>query len=239
MRKNPSKQQHAEYAKYAIKNAKAHLKVAEAATDASEQANEAVYAVIEATRAYWNAYDAGDGDTAQKATKIVAKAQGMIVALTGVELGPRQKGPQLEGELFHTHMMSNPYQGDAVEAARRRKYGYPKPPTSPRGNPRMTKRDFEQMFQEEILPMVARRYETDGVPDKPARRETWNDMVDAYVQDGVLPRGAINWSHPRWLETARIQDNPKVRRAEKKAPKKNPSKSKRSGGSSLLRRAMN
>jgi hypothetical protein len=69
------------------------------------------------------------------------------------------------------------------------------------GNPKMTKREFEEYFSSEVLPMVAEKYEQDGIPDKPARREAWNDTVDFYIQEGMLPESAGNWSHPRWLET--------------------------------------
>lgn len=67
----------------------------------------------------------------------------------------------------------------------------------------MTKSQFEEHFREEVLPHVVARYEQDGIPDKPARRETWNDTVDAYIRDRQLPESAGNWSHPRWLETWR------------------------------------
>ena len=69
----------------------------------------------------------------------------------------------------------------------------------------MTKAEFERYFKSEILPLVAERYEQDGIPDKPARREAWNDTVDAYIQDGILPQSAGDWSHPRWLETLKPQ----------------------------------
>ena len=69
------------------------------------------------------------------------------------------------------------------------------------GMPKMTKKRFEDFFREEVLPSVIERYEQDGIPDKPARRETWNDTVDAYIRDRALPEAAGNWSHPRWLET--------------------------------------
>jgi len=66
---------------------------------------------------------------------------------------------------------------------------------------KMTKRDFEAMFKEDAIPMIIEHYEQDGIPDKPARREAWNNTVDAYISDGLLPESAENWSHPRWLET--------------------------------------
>ena len=68
---------------------------------------------------------------------------------------------------------------------------------------KLTKKQFEEMFREEVLPYVAARYEQDGIPDKPARSEAWNDTIDAYIRDRMLPEAAGNWSHPRWLETYR------------------------------------
>lgn len=70
---------------------------------------------------------------------------------------------------------------------------------------KLTKRQFEEMFREEVLPHVVERYEQDGIPDKPARREAWNDTVDAYIRDRTLPEAAGNWTHPRWLKTLRLK----------------------------------
>lgn len=67
----------------------------------------------------------------------------------------------------------------------------------------MTKRQFEEMFRDEVLPYVVERYEQDGIPDKPARSEAWNNTVDAYIRDRLLPEAAGNWTHPRWLDTWR------------------------------------
>ena len=39
------------------------------------------------------------------------------------------------------------------------------------------------------------------VPDRPARREAWNNTIDFYIKDGMLPSSAANWAHPKWLET--------------------------------------
>lgn len=63
----------------------------------------------------------------------------------------------------------------------------------------MTKAEFEQMFRSEILPVVRATYEQDGRKDRPARAEAWNNTVDAYVRDRLLPRNAVNWAYPKWL----------------------------------------
>lgn len=77
----------------------------------------------------------------------------------------------------------------------------------PHTNP-MTKKQFEEDFRENTLPFIIERYEQDGVPDRPARCEAWNDTVDSYIKDGILSESAYNWSHPRWLETARRNPDP-------------------------------
>ena len=69
---------------------------------------------------------------------------------------------------------------------------------------KMTKRQFEEMFRAEMLPRIA-AHERAGFPDKPRRRQAWNDTIDAYIRDRALPEAAGNWSHPRWLETARVK----------------------------------
>ena len=68
----------------------------------------------------------------------------------------------------------------------------------------MTKRQFEEMFREEILPHLVEHEQQRGsrFPDKPGRREAWNNTVDSYIRDRQLPASAGDWGHPRWLETA-------------------------------------
>lgn len=83
--------------------------------------------------------------------------------------------------------------------------------------PKLTKRQFEEMFREDVLPHVIDRYEQDGIPDRPARREAWNNTVDAYIRDRQLPEAAGNWSHPRWLDTWRPH-RAHATRARKKTP---------------------
>lgn len=86
---------------------------------------------------------------------------------------------------------------------------------------KMTKRQFEEMFRAEILPRLA-EHERTGFPDKPGRRQAWNDTIDAYIRDRVLPEAAGNWSHPRWLETARVKGARVDYSTKKKTTKKSP-----------------
>ena len=67
----------------------------------------------------------------------------------------------------------------------------------------MTKAQWEQSFKENILPSVIRQEMQYGsrYPDRPMRREAWNNAVDADIQDGILSERAYDWSHPSWLES--------------------------------------
>jgi hypothetical protein len=107
------------------------------------------------------------------------------------------------------------------------------------GGGTMSKKDFESMFKTDLLPMVVDDYEMDGVPDGPARREMWNDTVDFYLKDGMLPAGAENWSHPRWLEThvpkGAYMNPPKRKKAATK--KRKTAAKKRKGGAKKKRGA--
>jgi hypothetical protein len=48
-------------------------------------------------------------------------------------------------------------------------------------------RIFRWAYETEVLPMVKAIYEQDGIPDIPARREAWNDEMDAWIKDGEMP----------------------------------------------------
>lgn len=79
--------------------------------------------------------------------------------------------------------------------------------------PHMTKKQFETLFKDVVIPHIADQYERDGVIDRPARRTAWNETVDAYIKDGKLSERAGDWAKPRWLETYRPnpQENPGAR----------------------------
>ena len=63
----------------------------------------------------------------------------------------------------------------------------------------MTKAQTERAFKTDVMPALIQRER--GRPDKPMRREAWNDVVDAWIRDGYLSERAYNWTHPSWLET--------------------------------------
>lgn len=48
------------------------------------------------------------------------------------------------------------------------------------------KKQFDQEFKMQDLEFIANQYEQDGVPDKPARREAYNNKLDAYNRDGLV-----------------------------------------------------
>ena len=61
----------------------------------------------------------------------------------------------------------------------------------------MTFADACEYFTTEILPLVQEQYEQDGVPDWPARGETWNNWTDALCKNGEISEWQYaNWSHP-------------------------------------------
>jgi hypothetical protein len=52
-------------------------------------------------------------------------------------------------------------------------------------------------WNETILPMVQEQYESDGIPDWPARREEWNNWTDSLCKDGQISDWQYdNWSQP-------------------------------------------
>lgn len=58
------------------------------------------------------------------------------------------------------------------------------------------KKEFKKYFVAEILPAIRERYEQDGRVDYPARREEWNNLVDAMAQDGEIPPRGADWVCP-------------------------------------------
>lgn len=68
----------------------------------------------------------------------------------------------------------------------------------------MTKQDFDKEFKMVDLEYIAKQYEKDGIPDKPARREAYNNKVDSYLKDGLIKEWQANeWCIPDNLETTK------------------------------------
>jgi hypothetical protein len=62
----------------------------------------------------------------------------------------------------------------------------------------MTKAQAVAEFNEEVMPLVRARYEQDGVPDRPARAEAWNDFTDYLQKNGrITAKQYSTWLYPR------------------------------------------
>ena len=62
---------------------------------------------------------------------------------------------------------------------------------------KLTKKQVEQMFRENVLPEIRAMYEQDGRRDAIARREAWNNFTDALCKDRQITlRQYENWTHP-------------------------------------------
>lgn len=60
------------------------------------------------------------------------------------------------------------------------------------------KKEFERFFRKEIMPIIrdAESKHMGGGVDIPLRREEWNNRIDMYVEDGMLPKRALDWNCP-------------------------------------------
>ena len=57
--------------------------------------------------------------------------------------------------------------------------------------------DAVDEFTNNILPGIKREYEQDGIPDIPARCETWCNWTDALCKNGQISDWQYeNWSRP-------------------------------------------
>lgn len=62
---------------------------------------------------------------------------------------------------------------------------------------RVTKKQALEAFRRDVLPEVRRRYEQDGVVDKVARREEWNNFTDALCKARQITQHQYdNWTNP-------------------------------------------
>lgn len=61
----------------------------------------------------------------------------------------------------------------------------------------LTKEQVMQLFRADVLPGIKRQYEKDGVPDKPARAEAWNNFTDMLREEGYISAKAYDtWTCP-------------------------------------------
>ena len=54
-----------------------------------------------------------------------------------------------------------------------------------------------EQFASEILPHMQTIYEQDGVPDWPARSETWNNWTDSLCKGGQIS----DWQYENWSQS--------------------------------------
>ena len=56
-------------------------------------------------------------------------------------------------------------------------------------------------FEDNVIPVVKDLYEQDGVIDKVARREAWNNHTDFLCKEGMITLTEYdNWLHPSCCE---------------------------------------
>ena len=61
--------------------------------------------------------------------------------------------------------------------------------------------EFVVEYEESTLPYIKEQYEQDAVKDGPARREAFNNMVDAYQKDNIISeKDAGEWCLPDYLD---------------------------------------
>jgi len=61
----------------------------------------------------------------------------------------------------------------------------------------MNKREALALFRNYVLPAVQEQYESDGIPDYPARSEAWNTLTDDLCKDGrITLRQYESWVSP-------------------------------------------
>lgn len=131
---NPSKEQHQRYAQQSW--AQARLTFREAVEEAAKYEDDrtsrrlmvalraATATIKEATRTFWNAYDAGDWERAGKAAILVAEAEDIIAYITESESWAPVKmtGPETAYRVFDVRIPASNPRHTAERAAKRDKH---------------------------------------------------------------------------------------------------------------------
>jgi hypothetical protein len=69
---------------------------------------------------------------------------------------------------------------------------------------KMTKKEAERDFKENILPWLKNRYERDGKKDAIARMEAWSTFTDELCKEGrITSKQYNNWSVPKICDYSR------------------------------------
>lgn len=85
----------------------------------------------------------------------------------------------------------------------------------------MTRVQAIRRWKVDELPAVRAQYERDGVPDYPARAESWNNFTDALRGAGQITASQYdNWSHPSETSSpAELARDRSARRAARAVPR--------------------
>ena len=68
----------------------------------------------------------------------------------------------------------------------------------------MTKQQFDTDFKLNDLKFIAKQNEQDGIPDRPGRRQAYNNKLDRYCRDGLIKKSQANkWCITDSLETTK------------------------------------
>tara|TARA_R110000737_G_scaffold324910_1_gene338021 strand:+ start:480 stop:689 length:210 start_codon:yes stop_codon:yes gene_type:complete len=69
----------------------------------------------------------------------------------------------------------------------------------------MKKIEFDEIFKVSILPLIAIKYEKDGMPDVIARTVCYTYLIDACCKEGIITDKQYNdWCMPDHLETKKL-----------------------------------
>lgn len=75
----------------------------------------------------------------------------------------------------------------------------------------MNQKEFNEAFKRDVLPSIQAQFENDGIIDKPARREAYNNLMDSYHRDGLITNKQVqNWVIPANMESPRVITTEKV-----------------------------
>lgn len=57
---------------------------------------------------------------------------------------------------------------------------------------KLTKKEVERLFREDVLPSIRETYEQDGKVDRIARAEAWSNYTSMLREDGLIS----DWTNP-------------------------------------------
>ncbi len=59
-----------------------------------------------------------------------------------------------------------------------------------------------RMYRDIFLPVIREKYEQDGLPDWPARREAWNNWTDSLCKNNRIS----DWQYNNWSQSPECGD---------------------------------